>query len=324
MQNNLLAVNELLDDVSNDLSLKLIEGFGDVSRNILNANMYQPGLTLAGFGDDIPSDTILVFGDPECAYLKSLNHIKCREILTNYFSENIPCLIISGQEKILSLICEIAADHNIPLISTSIPLGELTRVLSGYLSTRLAPSKQIHGTLVDVYGTGVLFIGQAGIGKSEIALDLVERGHRLVADDIVILKRQSNDVIIGSGPEMLIHMIEIRGVGIINIREIFGVRAVRLQKRVEIVVELKEWDENENYERLGLEDQSCNYLGIGIPLIRLPIFPGKNITVISEAIALNFHLKVYGYHAAKDLSDRLVENLNNKRKIREYLQEDSE
>ena len=324
MLKNTVTVKELLADTSEDLLLTLMEDSGDVSREISNSNLYQPGLTLAGYGNEFPTDCVLLFGDPECIYLHSLTSAKRHTVLDKLFSRNIPCVIAAGQDKFPKLVGEVAEKFNIPLISTKKSVYELVAVLHGYLSNRLAPTEQIHGTLVDVYGTGLLFTGQAGIGKSEIALDLVERGHRLVADDIVILKQQSNDVIIGNGPEMLTHMIEIRGVGIINIREIFGVRAVRLQKRVEIVVELQEWDEKEDYERLGLEDQTCEYMGIKIPLIQLPIFPGKNITVISEAIALNFQLRVYGYHAAKDLSNKLLTNLNNKRKIREYLQEDTE
>lgn len=324
MQNNLLIVKELLDDNLDELSLRIIDGSGDTNRIIKNLNLHQPGLMLAGYGDKYPVDSVLIFGDPECIYLHSLSYEERLQTLISYFSESIPCVIVAGHEKVPDLMNKIAKKYNIPLISSPLSVDDLTIGLQGYLSIRLAPTEQIHGTLVDVYGTGVLFIGQAGIGKSEIALDLVERGHRLVADDIVIIKRQSNDVIIGSGPEMLTHMIEIRGVGIINIREIFGVRSVRLQKRVEIVIELKDWDEKENYERLGLDDRTCKYLGIRIPLIQLPIYPGKNITVITETIALNFHLKVYGYHAAKDLSNRLLTNFQDKRKIRDYLREDSE
>jgi len=324
MQHNTVTVKELLADNSDELSLTLMQGSGELSRVISKSNLHQPGLILAGYGNDFPTDCIILFGDPEFIYLNSLSLAERRKILDNLFSKNIPCVIAVGQDNYPELMGEVAKNYSIPLISTPTSVNIISTTLTGYISNRLVPTEQIHGTLVDVYGTGLLFTGQAGIGKSEIALDLVERGHRLVGDDIVILKRQSNDVIIGSGPEMLTHMIEIRGVGIINIREIFGVRAVRMQKRVEIVVELQEWDEKENYERLGLDDQSCEYMGIKIPLIQLPIFPGKNITVISEAIALNFHLKVYGYHAAKDLSNRLLTSLNDKRKIREYLREDTE
>lgn len=182
----------------------------------------------------------------------------------------------------------------------------------------------VHGTLVDVYGTGLLFTGRAGIGKSEIALDLVERGHRMVADDVVVLTLKPPGILIGTSPEMLEHFLEIRGVGIINVREIFGVRAIRLQKRIETVVELVEWDGSEDYERLGLDEEHVEFLGLSIPIIKLPVYPGKNVTVIAETIALNHHLKIYGYHSARELSKRLINRMNNKRKIEKYLKWDNE
>jgi HPr kinase/phosphorylase len=219
---------------------------------------------------------------------------------------------------------KLAEESKIPLFSTKLTTTDLTHLLIDYLDDFFAPRMNIHGSLVDVYGTGMLFTGRSGIGKSEIALDLVERGHRLVSDDVVVLTRKAEGVLMGTGTEMLKHLMEIRGVGIIDIRRMFGIRAIRLQKRVEMEVELVEWDEKEDYERLGLEEMMKEYLGVSIHYVKLPIFPGKNITVIAESLALNLHLKVYGYHPAKEFNERLVRTIEDHRRISRYLERDVE
>ncbi len=233
-------------------------------------------------------------------------------------------MIVTNRNKPPVQLIDTADRQSTPLFTTRLNTTELTFYLSRYLTDRFSPSESSHGTLVDVYGTGLLFIGRAGIGKSEIALDLVERGHRLVADDIVVITRKAPGILLGSGPEMLRHLLEIRGVGVIDVRQIFGVRAIRLQKRIETVVELIEWDGKEEYERLGLETAYKNILGIDIPLIRLPIYAGKNITVIAEAIALTQHLKVYGHNAAEELAARQSATMKQKRIISDYLRWDNE
>ena len=182
----------------------------------------------------------------------------------------------------------------------------------------------VHASLVDVYGTGLLFTGRSGIGKSEIALDLVERGHRLVSDDVVTLTRTADNVLMGAGSELLKHFMEIRGIGIIDVARMFGVRAIRLQKRVETEVELVDWTGDQDYERVGLEEQFREYLGVKIPHVRLPIFPGKNVTVISETIALNLHLKVYGFHPAKEFGAALTGAMDLRTRLESYLEKDFE
>jgi HPr kinase/phosphorylase len=221
-------------------------------------------------------------------------------------------------------LIEVANSKKLAVFTTPYSTTVLIHLLSDYLDDKFAPRMNIHGTLVDVYGTGVLFTGRSGIGKSEIALDLIERGHRLVADDVVIFTKKAEGVLVGSGPEMLKHFMEIRGVGIIDVRQIFGIRAVRLQKRVEVLVELVEWDSQENYERIGLDEEYKDFLGVKIPYLQLPIFPGKNITVIAEVIALNIHLKIYGYHPAKAFNTRLMDTLINKKQVTDYVKKDFE
>jgi HPr kinase/phosphorylase len=182
----------------------------------------------------------------------------------------------------------------------------------------------VHGTLVDVYGVGLLYTGKSGIGKSEVALDLVERGHRLVADDVIRINRRGADVIMGTGAELLGHHMEIRGVGIIDIEQLFGIRSIRLQKRIEVEVNLALWSETEEYERLGVEEKRTTILGVEIPYVRVPISPGKNITVISEVIAMNHMLKVYGKNSAIEFSEKLSQRLSRESSSMEYLESDFE
>lgn len=317
-------VRELIQATSHEMRLRVVAGVDGLDRAISEKELHRPGLLLAGFSDEFPEDRVQLIGDTETMYLESLPKEKLLEALTRLLSYNIPCVIVTGRNKVLPTMKKMAERRKIPVITSTKPSSDLAFLLTNYLSHAFAPTEQIHGSLVDCYGTGLLFVGRAGIGKSEIALDLVERGHRLVADDIVNLSLIPPDIVSGHGPEMLKHFIEIRGVGIINIRELFGVRAIRLQKRVETVVELVDWNDKEDYERLGINDTYREFFGVKIPLIKLPIYPGKNITVIAEAIALNLHLKIYGYHAAKDLHKRLLKNLKAKRKINTYLRWDTE
>jgi len=196
--------------------------------------------------------------------------------------------------------------------------------LSRYLDEIFAQTDSLHATLVDVYGVGLLFTGRSGIGKSEIALDLVERGHRLVADDTVQVIKKSDDVLIGRGHGHLKHFMEIRGIGIINVQDIFGIRAIRVQKRIEVEVNLQEWDETKNWERSGLGDKITRIIGVKIPQIVIPLYPGKNITVISEVIALNHMLKVYGINAAERFNKMLIDTMKSDEQTRHYLRFDTE
>ncbi|HSG99763.1 MAG TPA: HPr(Ser) kinase/phosphatase, partial [candidate division Zixibacteria bacterium] len=210
------------------------------------------------------------------------------------------------------------------VLASRLSTAELTNRLAAYLEMVFAPSIAVHGTLVDVYGVGLLYTGKSGVGKSEIALDLVERGHRLVADDVVKVTRKSKDVVVGSGSELLGHHMEIRGVGIIDIESLFGIRAIRMQKRIEVEVRLTLWSETESYERLGLEERTAKILGASIPVVNIPISPGKNITVISEVIAMNHMLKVYGENSAEEFSRRLTEHRTRQRLTKDYLEADTE
>ena len=319
-----LQVGAFYQDMQQRLKLELLGSAKGLSRFITQKNLHRPGLALAGFIELYTFDRVQVLGNTEIRYLKSLDSGAIIQTLQRMLSFDIPCMIVSATGEIPPELPHVADEKGIALFRTKLSTTELTQLLTNYLDDKFALSTVVHGSLVDVYGTGLLFTGRSGIGKSEIALDLVERGHRLVSDDVVTLTKKTEGVLIGSGSKMLKHFMEIRGVGILDVRQMFGVRAIRLQKRVETEVELVEWDKTKDFERLGLEEQYKDYLGVKVPHIRLPIYPGKNITVISETIALNFHLKVYGFHPARDFNQALKETLLNKTRVKSYLEGDYE
>ena len=237
---------------------------------------------------------------------------KKKESLDRIFKFNIPCIILTDNNFPFPLLLERSNQNKVPLFTTSYSTTKLVYLLSDFLDDQFSPRITLHGSFVDVYGVGVLFSGKSGIGKSEVALDLIERGHRLVADDVIILTKKGENILMGSGSELGQKFMEIRGLGIIDIQSMFGVRAIRFQKRLEIVVELESWDENGDYTRTGLDDQTISIMDVDIPYIKLPIIPGKNITVISEVISLNYLLKHYGHDAAKIFQERLNERIKSK------------
>jgi HPr kinase/phosphorylase len=319
-----LTISAFFKDMQDKLNLSMVTSGVGLDRKIIQKALHRPGLALAGFLELFTFDRIQVIGNTEMTYLRSLTPDERIASVRQVFQHEIPCVIVTDSNEIFQEMIDVANQMNIAMFRTSHSTTVLVHLLSDYLDDKFAPSMTIHGTLVDVYGTGILITGRSGIGKSEIALDLVERGHRLVADDVVILTKKAEGILVGSGPDMLKHFMEIRGVGIIDVRNVFGVRAIRLQKRVEVQVELVDWDNRENYERLGLDEEIRDLLDVNIPYLQLPIFPGKNITVIAEVIALNIHLKVYGYHPAKVFDERLKDALQQKGDIADYLHRDFE
>ncbi|MGH2574254.1 MAG: HPr(Ser) kinase/phosphatase, partial [Ignavibacteria bacterium] len=244
--------------------------------------------------------------------LRHLSKSERTKALTKYFSFNIPCICLTFNNKPSEEFLELAHKKSIAVFISPLPTTKFAYFISDFLDDQFSPQIAIHGSFVDVYGVGILFSGRSGIGKSEIALDLVERGHRLVADDVVMVSRKGEGILIGSGTDLVKHFMEIRGLGIIDVRSVFGIRAIRFQKRVELFVNLEVWTNKKEYTRTGLDEENIDILGVEIPFIKLPIFPGKNITVISEIIALNYLLKHYGYDASKVLAKKLDEAIHNK------------
>jgi HPr kinase/phosphorylase len=299
-----ITVGFLYETIKTRLKLEPLTkvGFDNIIRD---KSIHRPGLALAGYVALFTYDRVQVFGNTEVRYLKSMSLDERIKAFNTLFKFAIPCILVTNGNPIDKELIQLAADHNVPMFRTPLESTKAVYFLSDFLDDQFSPQTAIHGSFVDVYGLGLLFIGRSGIGKSEIALDLIERGHRLVSDDVVNVTRKGEGILIGAGTDLVKHFMEIRGLGLIDVQSIFGVRAIRFQKRVEVVVELMEWKAPEDFTRTGLDLSTISILDVEIPHIKLPIFPGKNITVIAEVIALDYLLKHYGYDAAKEFSKRL-------------------
>lgn len=316
-----LTVDELLRTKGVALRLELLTDPFSLKRVIEEPSISSPGLVLAGFVERFPRGRLQVLGETEVSYLNSLEPDALRRALTNFFSLDMPAVIVTKGLDVPPETIEIANASGVPLIRSELKTGEFYRRIQPYLEDHFAETVSLHGSLADVFGVGLLFMGKSGIGKSECVLDLVERGHRLVADDVVLVSRRGNDVLIGRGHELQRHHMEIRGVGIIDIPALFGIRSVRQQKRIEVVVQLEEWNDRAYYDRTGLETDGMEILGVRIPRVTVPLNPGKNITVISEVVAMNHLLKYSGVNSAALFNQRLKDAL---RPVRDYLEEDYE
>ncbi len=321
-----LTVAQFLERTGDTLSLRDIGGGVGLETIIPNADISSPGLALAGYVDRFVAERLQVLGETEITYLNSLPAGERKRILDRFFSFPMPAVVVTKAQTPPPELSDAAAANGIPLLSTDLKTAEFYRRIKPALEAEFAESTTLHGSLADVFGVGLFFTGQSGIGKSECVLDLVERGHRLVADDLVITSRRGNDVLIGRGHELQRHHMEIRGVGLIDIPAIFGIRAVRQQKRIEVVVRLEEWDQNGIVDRTGLDTETTSILGVSIPLITVPLNPGKNITVIAEVIALNHLLRYSGVNPAEVFNQRLIGRMQHAAagNVREYLQEDDE
>lgn len=321
-----LSVRQFLERAGDSLSLHDIGDGAGLDSVIPNADISSPGLALAGYIDRFVAERLQVLGETEITYLVSLAAGERERILASFFSFQIPAVIVTKNQEPPGGLREAASAAGVPLLRTQLKTAEFYRRIKPVLEGEFAETTTLHGSLADVFGVGLFFTGQSGIGKSECVLDLVERGHRLVADDLVITTRRGNDVLIGKGHELQRHHMEIRGVGLIDIPSIFGIRAVRQQKRIEVVVRLEEWDQNAIVDRTGLDIETTTILGVEIPLITVPLNPGKNITVIAEVIALNHLLRYSGINPAEVFNQRLIGRMRQAAagNVREYLQEDDE
>ena len=309
-----LTIKELLATYGQQLRLELIAGAKGLQRTINNSDIHRPGLALTGFVELFTLDQVQLLGNTEAEYLGSLSPDRRRQTLKIIYQFDIPCVVLTGRGCVYSELRELADKCGVPLLKSEFNTAEFTHLIRFYLDEVFAPQVSVHGTLVDVSGVGLLFRGRSGIGKSEVALDLVERGHRLVADDIVIINRKPQGILVGCSSEMLQDHIEIRGIGILDVKKMFGVWGTRRQKRVEVLVNLVDWDEKYAYERLGFEDSKVVILGVEVPEVFIPLFPGKNITVLAETIAMDYLLRLEGAYAAQAFSERLRERLQTGKK----------
>jgi HPr kinase/phosphorylase len=304
-----LSIQELLGEKEAGLDLEILAGETGLGKFINSPRIQKPGLALAGYTTNLHPDRIQVLGSTELSYLAHLPAEKAEENLAQICTLDISCFIITkGQTAPESLIGH-AERAGIPLLRTHHQSSTFISQITKFLEERLLPSTTVHGVLVDVLGVGVLLMGKSGIGKSECALDLVLKGHRLVADDVVKVRLKLPAVLFGEGVDLLHYHMEIRGLGIINIKHLFGVAAIRERKKIDLAVELVEWEDGRQYDRLGLEDESYTLLGIDIPLLRIPVRQGRNVTTIVEVAARNQLLKEMGYHSAIEFQDRLEKRM---------------
>ena len=329
-----VTVENLLQDKAQNLQLELLTEGCDLKRPIGSATVSSPGLVLAGYRDRHPRGRIQVLGETEIAYLRSLGDDERRSALEHFFSLAMPAVVVTKDQQVPAPVLEVARTHGVPLLRSRLKTGEFYRRIQPWLDESFAPRTTMHGSMADVYGVGLLFVGRSGIGKSECVLDLVERGHRLVADDLVCITKRGNDVLIGRGHESHEHHMEIRGIGLVNIKRLFGIRAIRQQKRIEVVVQLVDWDSTVAYERTGLDTATVDILGVEVPTVMVPLNAGKNITVISEVVAMNLLLLYSGHETAREFNARLIERMERGGRpdgrrdpmtnVREYLEQDYE
>jgi HPr kinase/phosphorylase len=291
------------------LSLDLLAGSDGLERVITSPHVQKTGLALAGFHEYLKSGRVLIFGESEIRFLESLESPGRSEALRLALGHDFPCVIITGGfAPPRELVIE-AERASVPLLKTNVVTPTAIAKIESILEDSLAERTVIHAVLLDVLGLGILITGESGIGKSECALDLIVRGHRLVADDTVEVRRRSETILIGTCPDLTRHHMELRGLGVINVKELFGIASTRSSKRVELVVQLERWDPNRQYERLGLDDEHFDILGLSVPLIRMPVAPGRNIAILVEVAARNQLLRARGHHAARILAARLEETL---------------
>ena len=291
------------------LPLSVLAGRQGLSRRITSPYIQKTGLALVGFHQYLQPGRILIYGDSELRFLETLAAEARQSALRSSFEHDVPCLLVTSRSTIPQDVVAEAERAGLPLLSTSVPTAAAIGKITALLEDRLAVREIIHGVLLDVLGLGVLLMGESGIGKSECALDLVCRGHRLVADDTVEVRRRAESIVLGSCPELTRNHMELRGIGLINVRDLFGVAATRTSKRVELVIHFERWDESREYDRLGIDEQHYDQLGLRVPLIHMPVAPGRNLATLVEVAARNQLLRARGINAARALAARLDASL---------------
>lgn len=302
-------VQELEQDRKHHLGLTLVAGRKGLRKRITHPQVQKMGLALTGFTRFTNPERLQVLGNTEAAYFKTLDPEHQEKVVHQVCKLDLSCMVVTRNLEIPELFIREADEKGIPLFRTSLSSTEFIDQINKFLEERLAATHSLHGVLMDVFGVGVLILGKSGIGKSECALDLILRGHRLVADDMVHIQKHIPSVLIGSGFEVIQHHMEIRGLGIINIRSLFGVEAIRERKKIELVMELVEWDTRQEYDRLGFEEEKYTVLGVELPMLRIPVTPARNLTTIIEVAARNHLLKVMGYDSALEFEKNLLRKM---------------
>ncbi len=298
-----------VSNIVEHFQMKVMAGEEGLFREVSVTDLSRPGLQLAGYYSHYPNDRIQLFGLTEITFFQTLSREEKLERLYFLMDDVTPCFCVTRNQEVPKEILEVANERNVPVLLSPLSTTSLVGKLTNFLENRLAPTTTMHGVLTDIYGVGVLILGSSGIGKSETALELVKRGHRLVADDAVEIRQTQEGQLVGSAPDLIQHLLEIRGVGIINVMTMFGAGAVRNVKNIALVVQLELWDQHKQYERLGLDEEKMKIMDTEIPVITVPVRPGRNLAVIIEVAAMNFRLKRMGYNAAVHFSRRLTETI---------------
>jgi len=304
-----LSVKCLLAEKETGLDLEVMSGIEGLEKTIESHRIQKPGLALAGHLSFLHPSRLQILGSTELSYLENLSEDVAKRNVEEFCALGFSCMIVTKGQEIPQVLLDKTQKYSIPLLRTQLQSSTFISLISRFLEERLLPETSVHGVLVDVFGVGVLLMGKSGIGKSECALDLVLRGHRLVADDVVKVRTKLPKVLFGEGSDLLHYHMEIRGLGIINIKHLFGISAIRERKKINVAIELTEWQDGELYDRLGIDDQFFELLDIKIPLLKVPVCPGRNISSIIEVAARNQLLKEMGYNSAREFQDRLEKRM---------------
>ncbi len=297
-------------DILEKFNLELISGEEGINRPITTSDLSRPGIELAGFFDYYPAERIQLIGKTELTFTEKLTDLDRNQRFERLCTDITPGIIICRGLDVPQELIEAAEREAVPVLSTTQKTTRFSGLLTNFLESKLAPTTAIHGVLVDIYGVGVLITGKSGVGKSETALELVKRGHRLVADDCVEIRQEDENTLVGTSPELIEHLLEIRGLGIINVMTLFGAGAVRTFKRISVVMDLEFWDQRKQYDRLGLDEEKTKIIDTEITKLTIPVRPGRNLAVIIEVAAMNFRLKQMGVNAAEQFSNRLAQQIS--------------
>ncbi|MTH53772.1 HPr kinase/phosphorylase [Bacillus mangrovi] len=294
-------------DIMDKFKMELISGEEGINRPITTSDLSRPGLEIAGYFAYYPKERVQILGKTELSFFEKLGRFEKEERMAGLCSPITPAILVSREMDIPQELVDASEKTGVPVLRSNMKTTRLSSHLTNFLESRLAPTTAVHGVLVDIYGVGVLIIGKSGVGKSETALELVKRGHRLVADDCVEIRQEDQNTLIGNAPELIEHLLEIRGLGIIDVMTLFGAGAVRSNKRITLVIDLETWDPKKQYDRLGLEEETMKIIDTDIQKLTVPVRPGRNLAVIIEVAAMNFRLKRMGLNAAEQFTTKLAD-----------------
>lgn len=292
-------------DLLDTFDLELISGEEGINRPIVTSDLSRPGIELAGYCEYYPAERVQLLGTTEMSFFETLNPAERVNRMNDLCRDLTPCIIITRGYEIPDELIEASERESVPVMRSNSKTTRLFSHLTNFLESKLAPTTAVHGVLVDIYGVGVMITGKSGVGKSETALELVKRGHRLVADDCVEIRQEDQDTLVGNAPELIEHLLEIRGLGIINVMTLFGAGAVRSNKKISLVINLELWEKNKQYDRVGLDEEVIKIIDTNVTRLTVPVRPGRNLAVIIEVASMNFRLKKMGVNAAEQFSDRL-------------------